>query len=156
MNKCIFCEIYKNSSDIFKKYKFFFVNPDMYPVNFGHFEIIPIRHIVSIIDLNKEEWEELFFIIKNLRANIKTYDFKSFYKKIIEKGFDKNAVKFCSEIINQNEKISDFNLGINEGRLAGRTVDHLHIHIIPRYKGDCEDPTGGVRAVVKKKMNYKK
>ena len=47
-----------------------------------------------------------------------------------------------------------FNLGLNEGRFAGRTVDHLHIHIIPRFKGDMENPTGGVRNIFPKLGNY--
>ena len=39
-------------------------------------------------------------------------------------------------------------VGVNEGRAAGRTVDHLHIHLIPRRPGDVPDPRGGIRAVL--------
>lgn len=156
MKKCVFCDIYKKKSNILKKFACFFINPDKYPVNFGHLEIIPIRHIVSILDLNIKEWNELFLIIKNLKTDYQNYDFKSFYKKIIDQNSDKKAVKFCRGALAQQKKFTDFNVGVNDGRLAGRTVDHLHIHIIPRRKGDCADPTGGVRGVVPKKMNYKK
>jgi len=45
-------------------------------------------------------------------------------------------------------KTQDFNIGINEGKLAGRTIHHLHIHVIPRYKNDVEDPTGGIRNIL--------
>lgn len=159
MNKCVFCQIYKNNQDILKRYNYFFINPDKYPVNFGHFEIIPVRHVASITELNDVEWGELSTIIKNIRNDYKTYDFESFYQKIIKQDLDKKAVDFCLNAlntINGKQQLKDFNLGINEGRLAGRTIDHLHIHIIPRYKGDCVDPTGGVRSVIYEKMNYKK
>ncbi len=46
------------------------------------------------------------------------------------------------------------NIGINNGRAAGQTIDHLHWHVIPRYEGDIEDPTGGVRGVIPEKRVY--
>ena len=59
------------------------------------------------------------------------------------------------KVINQLG-LSDYNLGINEGIAAGRTIDHLHIHIIPRILGDVENPIGGVRNVIPEKGNYLK
>jgi len=47
-----------------------------------------------------------------------------------------------------------FNIGINDGTAAGQTVMHLHIHLIPRYAGDTEDPRGGVRWIMPKKAQY--
>jgi len=49
-----------------------------------------------------------------------------------------------------------FNIGINWGEAAGQTVPYPHVHLIPRRKGDMEDPTGGVRHVIPEKGNYKK
>ena len=49
-----------------------------------------------------------------------------------------------------------FNIGMNIGELAGQTVMYPHIHLIPRYEGDVEDPTGGVRNVIPSRGNYKK
>jgi diadenosine tetraphosphate (Ap4A) HIT family hydrolase len=49
-----------------------------------------------------------------------------------------------------------FNIGLNYGEAAGQTVDWPHIHLIPRFKGDVEDPVGGVRNVIPGKGNYKK
>ena len=46
------------------------------------------------------------------------------------------------------------NIGINDGPAAGQTIPHLHWHIIPRYEGDMEDPTGGVRGVIPDKRTY--
>lgn len=49
-----------------------------------------------------------------------------------------------------------YNIGINCGEAAGQTVFHLHVHVIPRYAGDVEDPRGGVRHCVPSKGNYLK
>jgi diadenosine tetraphosphate (Ap4A) HIT family hydrolase len=46
------------------------------------------------------------------------------------------------------------NIGVNVGSVAGQTVGHVHVHLIPRYDGDVEDPTGGVRNVIPGKGNY--
>ena len=59
---------------------------------------------------------------------------------------------------NQLEKddnlISGYNFGVNYGEPAGQTIDHIHIHLIPRRLGDSECPRGGVRGVIPEKMNY--
>ena len=54
------------------------------------------------------------------------------------------------------KKPDGYNIGVNEGEAAGRTVHHLHIHIIPRFFGDVEDPTGGIRHVIPHLGNYKR
>lgn len=56
----------------------------------------------------------------------------------------RKVIKQATEQLN----ISEFNLGVNEGRLAGRTIDHLHWHVIPRKQGDADDPTGGIRNII--------
>ena len=63
------------------------------------------------------------------------------------------------EMINQvvaEFNLREYNIGLNEGIAAGRTIDHLHIHIIPRELGDVENPVGGVRNVIPEKGNYLK
>jgi diadenosine tetraphosphate (Ap4A) HIT family hydrolase len=47
-----------------------------------------------------------------------------------------------------------FNIGFNDGVAAGQTVDQLHLHVIPRYVGDVDDPRGGVRHVIPSRGNY--
>ena len=47
-----------------------------------------------------------------------------------------------------------FNVGINVGEAAGQSIFHVHIHLIPRYKGDVENPRGGVRGVIPRKQSY--
>ena len=49
---------------------------------------------------------------------------------------------------------TDYNIGINCGKAAGQTINHLHIHFIPRHEGDCENPRGGVRGVIPSKQQY--
>jgi diadenosine tetraphosphate (Ap4A) HIT family hydrolase len=62
-----------------------------------------------------------------------------------------NAVK---EIITSRFNPNGFNVGINVGQHAGQTIDHVHIHLIPRYKGDVADPRGGIRGVIPDKQKY--
>ena len=50
--------------------------------------------------------------------------------------------------------ITGFNIGINDGSDAGQTVMHCHVHLIPRRKGDMDDPRGGVRGVIPEKQSY--
>lgn len=56
----------------------------------------------------------------------------------------------------ESGKCEGFNIGMNIGVAAGQTVMYPHVHLIPRLRGDCEDPTGGVRNVIPEKANYVK
>ncbi len=98
---------------------------DGFPVSPGHTLIIPRTHKSSFFDLTIQEREALMKLLE--RA-----------KKVLDKEFAPAA----------------WNIGINDGAAAGQTVLHLHIHIIPRYVGDSEDPRGGVRWVIPEKANY--
>ena len=53
-----------------------------------------------------------------------------------------------------DKKITGFNIGVNDGKDSGQTVMHCHIHLIPRRKGDMKDPRGGVRGVIPEKQSY--
>ena len=98
---------------------------DAYPVTQGHALLIPRRHVPSWFDATPEEQQELMQALSGLRARI----------------------------LAQYPAVG-FNIGINDGSAAGQTVDHLHVHLIPRYAGDHPDPTGGVRHVIPDKANY--
>ena len=65
----------------------------------------------------------------------------------------KKQKKLLSDL---DKKISGFNVGINIGKDAGQSIMHCHIHLIPRRKGDVEDPRGGVRGVIPAKQKYNK
>ncbi|MDC3091766.1 HIT family protein [Rickettsiales bacterium] len=103
-----------------------FVIFDKFPVSKGHCLIIPNRIYSNYFDSSEEE------IIGLNKLLFKT-------KKYLDEKFNP----------------SGFNVGINCGKVSGQTVDHLHIHIIPRYPKDVDDPTGGVRCVIPNKQKYK-
>ncbi len=98
---------------------------DGFPVTPGHTLIVPKRHIASLFEATKEELTALFELLAKMRHYL------------------------------QEERSPDgFNIGINDGAAAGQTVMHLHIHLIPRYAGDTDDPRGGVRWIMPKKAAY--
>lgn len=99
---------------------------DGYPVNPGHTLIIPKRHFASWFDADAREQRGML-------------DLLDVVKVAIDREFSPDG----------------YNIGINDGPASGQTVMHLHIHVIPRYKGDVDDPTGGVRLVIPDKGNYK-
>lgn len=126
--ECFFCLIQKEKKEKWIiENKSFFARYDKFPVSKGHADIVSKKHIESIFDLGEKEVKDLFYIIKET-------------KNIIDKKFHPDA----------------YNIGVNEGRAAGRTIDHLHIQFIPRYSGDVADPTGGIRNVIPGKGNYLK
>ncbi len=65
-----------------------------------------------------------------------------------------SAIDIARDEILSRHQPDGFNIGINIGEAAGQTIPHLHIHVIPRYRGDVDDPTGGVRHVIPAKANY--
>ena len=60
------------------------------------------------------------------------------------------------ELQELDDQITGFNVGVNIGKDAGQSIMHCHIHLIPRRKGDVEDPRGGVRGVIPSKQKYEK
>ena len=98
---------------------------DAFPVSEGHTLIIPRRHISSIFEATEEELAHIFKLVALTR-----------------------------ELLNDQYQPQGLNIGINDGVPAGQTVMHLHIHLIPRYKGDQSDPRGGVRWIFPDKAKY--
>lgn len=126
--ECTFCLIQKEKTEKFiTENESFFARYDKFPVGKGHADIVSKRHVASLFDITEKEARDLFKIIKET-------------KNIIDEKFHPDA----------------YNIGVNEGRAAGRTIDHLHIQFIPRYSGDVADPTGGIRNVIPGKGNYLK
>jgi len=124
---CLFCKIFQERTGIIYENRNFYAQFDKYPVNPGHAEVIPKRHIVSFFELQEHELSSLLLALQET-------------KKIIEERFHPQA----------------YNLGVNDGEAAGRTIHHLHIHLIPRYIGDVENPRGGVRHIIPNKGDYTK
>jgi diadenosine tetraphosphate (Ap4A) HIT family hydrolase len=98
---------------------------DGYPVSPGHALVIPKRHIGSWFEITPEEQSAMLDLLGRAKA-------------VLEEEF----------------KPDGYNIGINDGPTAGQTVPHLHMHLIPRYKGDLEDPRGGVRWIIPGKAKY--
>jgi len=98
---------------------------DGYPVSPGHALIIPKRHVASYFDLTNHEREAMNVMLQYVRQKI-------------DERFHPDG----------------YNVGINVGEAAGQSVFHVHMHLIPRYKGDVESPKGGVRGVIPKKQKY--
>jgi diadenosine tetraphosphate (Ap4A) HIT family hydrolase len=98
---------------------------DAYPVSPGHSLVISRRHIAEIFDLTATEIGDILGLIRSAR-----------------------------ERIDRTLQPTGYNIGVNVGRDAGQTVMHVHIHVIPRYRGDSDDPMGGVRGVIPGKARY--
>ena len=105
--------------------KFAFAIYDGFPVSKGHSLVIPKRIVSSVFDLNDDEYNHIFILLRDV-------------KKILLEKF----------------KPDGFNIGINNGTDAGQTIEHAHTHIIPRYKGDLKDPRGGVRNILPDNSGY--
>lgn len=116
---CIFCDIIKN-----KKYRFenalAVAFDDGMPVSKGHTLIIPKRHCKDYFELTPEEMKAMYEL--------------------------SNVVK---EYLDNKYHPDGYNVGFNVGIAGGQTVMHCHMHIIPRYSGDMENPRGGIRKVIK-------
>jgi diadenosine tetraphosphate (Ap4A) HIT family hydrolase len=112
--------------DILFKNDFFFIIADRYPVSPGHLLIISNEVREDYFHLSDEE--------------------KSQFPKMLE---------IAKSIIESQYKPDGYNLGMNCGLSAGQTIFHFHCHVIPRYKGDMENPRGGVRHCVAGKGDYK-
>ncbi len=98
---------------------------DKYPVNKGHALIIPKRHIANYFDLSFKEQSAINLLLNDVEKELK--------RKFNPDGF---------------------NIGVNINEVAGQTIPHVHIHLIPRYKNDVENPVGGVRNIIPFKGDY--
>jgi diadenosine tetraphosphate (Ap4A) HIT family hydrolase len=98
---------------------------DGFPVSPGHTLVIPKRHLGSFFDLSEEEVQSMMALLRTAKISL--------------------AEEFRPD---------SYNVGINDGPQAGQTVPHVHMHLIPRYQGDSEDPRGGVRWLIPEKADY--
>ena len=105
--------------------KYAFARFDEFPVNEGHVLFMTKRHVKDFFGTTIEEKNAIFELMDKVK-----------------------------EIIDEKYKPNGYNIGINCGETAGQSVMHVHVHLIPRYDGDVENPRGGVRCVIPKKQNY--
>lgn len=156
MKDCLFCNL--RNGIIFEN-EFFYSVFDVHPVSPGHALVIPKNHRVSLLDLDKNEWIFLRETIKETIILIEKSNFKDLYEKMALEKITENSVIFSNKMLNHfaiNKIPEGYNIGNNDGKVAGRTIHHLHIQIIPRFKGDVKDPTGGIRTIIPELGNYLK
>ena len=123
-NSCPFCTI-NPAVEIMAETPTALAILDSFPVNPGHALIIPRRHVANYFELSTDEQQALWQLVNTTKI-------------LLENRFHPKG----------------FNIGINIGETAGQSVMHVHIHLIPRYKGDVEQPRGGVRGVIPGKQSY--
>lgn len=98
---------------------------DGYPVSPGHSLIVPRRHVGSLSEISPEEQSAMLAMLPRVRA-----------------------------MLDAELRPDGYNIGINDGAAAGQTVMHVHLHVIPRYRGDRPDPRGGIRWIIPEKADY--
>jgi diadenosine tetraphosphate (Ap4A) HIT family hydrolase len=125
MNENKLCPFCNVDREIILETEMSFAIYDAFPVNEGHALIIPKRHTANYFDLSLEEQKDCMELLT--RAKV---------------------------IVQEKYNPAGFNVGININEAAGQTVPHVHIHLIPRYEGDVEEPRGGVRGVVPGRRIY--
>lgn len=123
-NPCLFCNI--NKKDIEEENNLSYASYDSYPVSKNHCLIIPKRHVSEYFDLTKEEIMACNDLISIMK----------------------------NKIMSEDKSVKGFNIGVNSGKVAGQSIMHCHIHLIPRRVGDVENPQGGVRGVIPSKQHY--
>ena len=99
--------------------------PDAFPLSFGHTLIVPRRHVSSLWDLSESELENIWKLAGEVR-----------------------------KMLGAEHSPDGFNVGVNDGAAAGQTMDHAHLHVIPRYERDVPDPRGGIRHVLPERARY--
>jgi len=124
-NPCLFCNI--KESGLADENRLAYASYDTYPVSELHCLIIPKRHTKDYFELTNEEVIACHDLIKKIKE----------------------------EILLKDPSVKGFNIGSNAGKIAGQSVLHCHIHLIPRREGDVENPQGGVRSVIPTKQHYK-
>ena len=125
-NPCLFCN--SKISGIARENDLAYASYDTYPVSELHCLIIPKRHVIDYFELTNEELVACNDLIKVIKE----------------------------EILIKDKNVKAFNIGTNAGKIAGQSIMHCHIHLIPRREGDVENPQGGVRSVIPQKQHYKR
>jgi ATP adenylyltransferase len=122
---CIFCQLPQNR--IIAENELAITFCDAYPVTGEHTLVVPKRHVADWFQLHQPEYNAIQSLVENQRLTL----------------------------LKQDKSIAGFNIGINIGEVAGQTVFHAHLHLIPRRLGDVPRPEGGVRNTIPGKGEYK-
>jgi ATP adenylyltransferase len=126
-DQCLFCDVQVSDKNrIVEENSLAYVTRDAYPVTEYHTLVIPKRHTLDFFGLTQAELNAVNALLHS-------------QKKVIEET---------------DSTVEGFNVGMNCGEIAGQSVWHCHVHLIPRRRGDVENPRGGVRHVIPHKGHY--
>ena len=125
-NSCIFCDM--DAFDVQAENDYAYVINDAFPITEMHALIILKRHVKTYFELNADELGACHDLLNSMR----------------------------SDILDEDSSVEGFNIGMNNGTVAGQTIDHCHIHLIPRREGDVINATGGVRNIIPGMGDYLK
>jgi len=127
VGKCLFCDVQTIDRErIIAENSLVYAIRDGFPVTAGHTLFIPKRHTLDYFSLEQKEVLAINQLMDSHRQLLKKED----------------------------PTIDGFNIGMNCGETAGQTIFHCHVHLIPRRKGDVENPRGGVRHIIAGKGFY--
>jgi diadenosine tetraphosphate (Ap4A) HIT family hydrolase len=124
MRSCPFCEKIEHV-EVLLENELAVAFFDAFPLSPGHTLVVPRRHESDFFKLSETEEFALW-----------------------------RAVRAVHDRLDARYAPPGYNLGVNVGRAAGQTVGHVHVHVIPRYAGDVEDPRGGIRWMISAKARY--
>ena len=124
IKNCLFCNIPKER--VVAENELAYAICDGFPVTEHHTLVIPKRHAEEYFALTQDELLACNELLHSERK----------------------------DILKNDQTVEGFNIGMNSGEVAGQTVFHCHIHLIPRRKGDVPDPKGGVRHLIPGKGFY--
>jgi diadenosine tetraphosphate (Ap4A) HIT family hydrolase len=121
---CIFCQR-RDKPDLLAANELAVAFPAGFPVSPGHALIVPRRHEPDFFGLTGDEQAAVVALVNPVRA-------------VLGERYGPDA----------------YNLGVNAGKAAGQTIQHTHLHVIPRYAGDVAEPRGGIRWVLPETARY--
>lgn len=125
MEECVFCKWKEEKEKIILENELAFARYDEFAVSNGHMLFMTKRHVKDFFGTTNEEKKAIFDLVDKAKS-----------------------------IIDEKYNPSGYNIGMNCGVSAGQSVMHVHVHLIPRYDGDVENPRGGVRGVIPKNQSY--
>ena len=154
MSDCIFCEEYRDGKNTFAETDLWRARWDPLPISPGHAEILPKRHEQLVAGLSPAELAEMMRFGAHVQELIRTTDLISLYDSMSE-GSSSDFRVYQDRAIGALRRYGTrspdaCNFGINDGPEAGQSIGHLHMHVIPRWSGDVENPRGGVRRILGK------
>jgi len=120
-----FCPFCTHDGELFLQNGLAYARCDANPVTPGHVLLIPFRHVSSYFDTTYEERMALLQLLDEAKL-----------------------------LLDESHVPDGYNVGINVGEHGGQTIPHVHLHLIPRYRGDVENPRGGVSGVIPGKQSY--